>query len=208
MANEGRNILEAVLNGDIASKFNKVDTAVETIQKHMDMASESAKNLANEFANLNEVLGKSFNAEGATQYIDKILQLTNTLGGFGATTTRVATESVDNINEITRALQQLYKDKLNLEGKMTGMEIKSLGKESVSVEVLEIYQKLKQELDEVNRKIEETSKKLDDNGEAARKAYDVQKVRQTIALEVKRSDAIDKTNAAIEKMNQKMNVKG
>lgn len=204
MANEGRNILEAVLNGDIASKFNKVDTAVETMQKHMDMASESAKNLANEFANLNEVLGKSFNAEGATQYIDKILQLTNTLSGFGTTTTRVATESVDNINEITRALQQLYKDKLNLEGKMTGMEIKSLGKESVSVEVLEIYQKLKRELDEVNKKIEETSKKLDDNGEAAQKAYDVQKVRQTIALEIKRSDAIDKTNAAIEKMNQKL----
>lgn len=78
---EGRNLLEVVLNTDIAKKFNEVDNSVSKLQSTLDTATSSANRLAEALKNAASSFG---DASGTNSFIENIQKLIETLNGLSA----------------------------------------------------------------------------------------------------------------------------
>lgn len=104
MAAEGRNLLEVVLNTDIAKKFNEVDKAVDTIQESMKSATESAK----QFAEALEGINKSFgDKSGFASFAENIQKLIESLNGLNANTgakgIEQTTKEISNLGDVSKS---------------------------------------------------------------------------------------------------------
>lgn len=81
MAAEGRNLLEVVLNTDIAKKFNEVDNSISKLQTTIETAASSANKFAEALKNAASSFG---DASGTNSFIENIQKLIETLNGLSA----------------------------------------------------------------------------------------------------------------------------
>lgn len=116
---DGKNILELVLNQNIAKKFNEIDDGVVKIQKDMDLATDSAGRFLAKMQELSQI----FNVSGAGDFaanIDKLVQSMNSLNAAGSNTSGLvkqneatqqigqsAVQSVDDVNRLIEAINKL-----------------------------------------------------------------------------------------------------
>jgi DNA repair exonuclease SbcCD ATPase subunit len=116
---DGKNILELVLNQNIAKKFNEIDDGVVKIQKDMDLATDSAGRFLAKMQELSQI----FNVSGAGDFaanIDKLVQSMNSLNAAGSNTSGLvkqneatqqigqsAVQSVDDVNRLIDAINKL-----------------------------------------------------------------------------------------------------
>lgn len=95
---EGRNLLEVVLNTNIAKKFNEVDNYVNSIQQSMERASVSAKTFADNLA----MMTNAFNGQSTGDFVAKINALIDSMTRLGSTGSTVSgltatQQGIDNI---------------------------------------------------------------------------------------------------------------
>lgn len=116
---EGRNLLEVVLNTNIAKKFNEVDNSVASLQERFVSATTAANNFASAIQNVTNSLNASSTGDFAakiSQLVDSMTRL-NSAGNNSAGLTAMqegiqnigisATQNVDMINRLIEAINKL-----------------------------------------------------------------------------------------------------
>lgn len=104
MAAEGRNLLEVVLNTDIAKKFNAVDDAVDKIQASMNSAAESAKQFADALEGINKSFGDKSGFASFAENIQKLIESLNGLNAnAGAKGIEQTTKEISNLGDVSKS---------------------------------------------------------------------------------------------------------
>lgn len=104
MAAEGRNLLEVVLNTDIAKKFNAVDDAVDKIQASMNSAAESAKQFADALDGINKSFGDKSGFASFAENIQKLIESLNGLNtNTGAKGIEQTTKEISNLGDVSKS---------------------------------------------------------------------------------------------------------
>lgn len=104
MAAEGRNLLEVILNTDIAKKFNAVDDAVDKIQASMNSAAESAKQFAEALDGINKSFGDKSGFASFAENIQKLIESLNGLNtNTGAKGIEQTTKEISNLGDVSKS---------------------------------------------------------------------------------------------------------
>lgn len=207
MSAEGRNILEAVLNTNIAKKFNEVDESVNKLQD----ALKKAEGSANAFSEALQKLTNSVKSgDGINALIEKIAQASASMKNFGevaqlpanavAQSSRSMTDSVD---KAVRAFNKLYSERLDLEKKLANITISKQSREMLGLDTTRessLALKYGERIRQLNRELDTLKKKHGEVGDEAKKAYDIKKAELRISTEKKWSSAIDQTIKQLERL--------
>lgn len=208
MSAEGRNLLEVVLNTNIAKKFNEVDESVAKLQKTLETANTSAAKFAKTLKELTDVVN---GGEGLNALITKLAQVSVSMKDFGKsaelpanTVAQSSRSMVESVDTVIRAFNKLYSEKLALEKKMANVEISKESKQKLGIDTTNesaLAERYKQRLAELNKELDELASKHRDVASSAQKSYETKRLEQQITTEEKRAKVIDQTTRQIEKLN-------
>lgn len=217
MAAEGRNLLEVVLNTDIAKKFNEVDNSVSKLQSTLEKATSSA----NKFAEALKKVANSFKDSGSLDIAQKIASIVDSMNKLNTITEKssglssisqgintvgsTATQNISNVDSFVKSLNRLYNEQLIYENKIAQLEKLQAVKNTqgaYSPEINDAIQRYKSLLESVVKETETLSNKNKQAADEARKLYDAKHAEQSIINEERKQKAIDQTVKAVERLNK------
>ena len=216
---EGRNLLEVVLNTDIAKKFNAVDAAVDKIQKSMESAAISAEKFASALSEMSKSFGKSSDfgriADNVEKLVQSLSQLNTGTSNKGLEQTQkeissvgeTANQNISNVDNFVRALNRLYNERLRYENEVAKLQTKATvqgikdGTNGLPQGYEEAINKFNSLITEVQRKIDGLASKNKEAAKEASRLYDTKAFAMLLRQLEQYNSAIKKAKDELTRLN-------